>query len=551
MADQSTTRRGRAILADPLFNKGTSFSVAERRELGLLGLLPPHVETIEEQVQRAYEAFLAEPTPLEQHILLRRIQDTSEAVFYRLVVEHLHEMMPVIYTPTVGTACEQFSEIYRVPRGLFIAYPNKDRIDEILENTMNDDVRAIVVTDGQRILGLGDQGAGGMGIPIGKLSLYTAAGGIHPAQTLPVLLDCGTDNDERLADPFYIGWRNGRVDGDDYLGFVDAFVQAVKRRWPHVLLQFEDFAIQHAVPLLETYRDQLCMFNDDVQGTAAVAVGTLLAASRIAEMDVKDHRVVFLGAGSAGSGIAEHVIRALTRAGLSAEEARARVYMVDRYGLIHDRMEGLAPFQQALAQPHAAVAGWAGSDGQIDLASTVAQVRPTALVGVCGQPGLFTEEIVRSMASQCARPIIFPMSNPTSRAEAVPEDILRWTDGRALVATGSPFEPVDLDGTTYAIAQSNNTYIFPGIGLGVIAAKASRVTDGMLSASAEALAEASPVSTAPGASILPPIEDIRDVCKAVAIAVARQAQAEGVAPETTDEALLAAIDQTQWVPDFD
>lgn len=551
MTKTSTKRTGHEILADPLLNKGTSFSVMERRDHGLLGLLPPHIESIEEQVDRAYNAFLAEPTPLEQHIFLRRIQDTSEAVFYRLVVDHVHEMMPVIYTPTVGAACEKFSEIYRVPRGLFIAYPNRDRIDEILENAMNDDVRAIVVTDGQRILGLGDQGAGGMGIPIGKLSLYTAAGGIHPAHTLPVLLDCGTDNEERLNDPLYIGWREHRVDGDDYLAFVDAFVQAVKRRWPHVLLQFEDFAIQHAVPLLETYRDQLCMFNDDVQGTAAVAVGTLLAASKMAGVELRDHRVVFLGAGSAGSGIAEHVIRALTRAGLSKEEARSRIYMVDRYGLIHDGMEGLAPFQQQLAQPQAAVAGWAGGDGQIDLASTVNEVKPTALIGVCGQPGLFTEEVVRSMAGHCDRPIIFPMSNPTSRAEAVPEDIIRWTDGRALVATGSPFQPVNHNGTTYAIAQSNNTYIFPGIGLGVIAAKARRVTDAMLSASAEALAEAAPGSTEPGASILPAIDDIRDVCKAVAIAVAKQAQADGVAPETSEEALLAAIDETQWAPDFD
>ena len=550
MTDATASKRGHEILSDPLLNKGAAFSQDERRKLGLLGLLSPQIETIDEQVERSYEAFKSKSSPLEQHIFLRDLQDTNEVVFYRLVVEHLHETMPIIYTPTVGAACQQFSEIYRVPRGLFLSYPDRANMDQMLTNTPREDVKAIVVTDGERILGLGDQGAGGMGIPIGKLSLYTAAGGIHPSNTLPILLDCGTNNQDRLKDPLYIGWRHERITGDDYLEFVDTFVQAVKKRWPDVLLQFEDFAIQHAVPLLEKYRDQLCMFNDDVQGTAAVAVGTLLAASKVAGTRMRDHRVAFLGAGSAGAGIAEQTIRAMVADGLHENEARARIFMVDRYGLLHDKMDGLAPFQAKLAQPHDAVADWADDKDEIGLASVVEHAKPTVLVGVCGQPGLFTEDIIKAMAKECDRPIIFPMSNPTSRAEATPKDVIHWTEGRALVATGSPFDPVDYKGTSYTIAQSNNTYIFPGVGLGVIAGKVSRVTNAMFMAAAQALADSTPAAGSPGASLLPDVSDIRDVCRSVAIAVVKQAQEDGVAPKTTEDELIAAIDATQWQPDY-
>jgi malate dehydrogenase (oxaloacetate-decarboxylating) len=518
--------------------------------LGVLGLLPPHVETLEQQTVRAYAALQDIDTNLERHIYLRGLQDSNETLFYDLVVSHLKEVMPLIYTPVVGEACEKFSEIYRHPRGLFIAYPYRDRIDEILENSPIRDVDVIVVTDGERILGLGDQGAGGMGIPIGKLSLYTAVGGIHPSTTLPVLLDVGTNNQERIDDPLYLGWRHERITGDDYYDFVDRFVQAVKRKWPHVLLQFEDFAQLHAAPLLAEYRDQLCTFNDDIQGTAAVAVGTLLAAAKVTGAPLRDQRVAFLGAGSAGAGIAEQIIAVMVKQGLPEDQARRRVFMVDRSGVLHDRMIGLTPFQERLVQPFDAVSGWANADGQIGLAEVVANARPSILIGVSGRPGLFSESIVRSMAAEVERPIILPLSNPTSRCEVQPQDLLRWTEGRALIATGSPFEPVGCNGITYAIAQSNNAYIFPAVGLGVLAAQATRVTNGMFMASSETLAEATEGLTQPGASLLPSIDNIRAVSKTIAKSVAVQAQADGVAPTCSEEELDARIAEGYWTPAY-
>jgi malate dehydrogenase (oxaloacetate-decarboxylating) len=463
-----TTRSGSDLLECPLQNRGAAFTGEQRKRLGLLGLLPPNVETLDEQVQRSYEAYQRKATDMGRHIFLRNLQDTNETLFYRLLADHMTEMTPIIYTPVVGAACQQFSEIYRRARGLFIAWPERDSIDEMLDNAMVQNVRVIVVTDGERILGLGDQGTGGMGIPIGKLSLYTACGGIDPATTLPIILDVGTNNEERLADPLYIGWRHKRITGDDYFDFLDAFVQAVKRKWPDVLLQFEDFAQTHAAPLLERYRDQLCTFNDDIQGTAAVTVGTLLSAVKVAGERLCDQNVAFLGAGSAGCGIAKQMIAAMVREGLSEPEARSRFFMVDRPGLLHDGISGLLPFQQKLLQPHERVKAWASdAGGEISLLDVIQQAKPTILVGVSAQPGLFTEEIVRAMASYARRPMIFPMSNPTSRAEAVPEDLIRWTDGKALIATGSPFDPVDYNGNVYPIAQSNNSYIFPGMGLGI------------------------------------------------------------------------------------
>ncbi len=542
--------RGHKLLNDPLLNKGTAFSEAERKNFGLLGLLPPEIESLEEQVERSYRSFKSKTTPIERHIFMRALQDTNEVLFYRLIIGHLDEMMPVIYTPVVGEACQKFSEIYRRPRGLFLSYPERHQLLEMLGNAPCDDVKAIVVTDGERILGLGDQGTGGMGIPIGKLSLYTAAGGVHPGNTLPIMLDVGTNNRERLADPFYIGWRHERITGDDYYEFVDMFVQAVKTRWPGVLLQFEDFALPHAAPLLDKYRDRLCTFNDDIQGTAAVAVGTLIAASKVANVKMTDHRVAFLGAGSAGAGIAEQIIRAMTKGGLSEAEARSRMFMVDRNGLLHDRMTDLMPFQQRLTQPHDAVASWADAKGEIGLASVIAHCRPTVLIGVSGQPGLFTEDIVRAMAKQCDRPVIFPLSNPTSRAEAVPKDIIHWTEGRALIATGSPFSPVEYQGKTFTIAQSNNTYIFPGMGLGVIAGGATRVTDNMFMAAAEALSDTAPALSDPSASLLPDVAGIRDVSRSVAFAAAKQAIEDGVAPQETDDALRKSIAETMWDPAY-
>lgn len=536
-------------VTNPLLNKGTAFSLPEREKLGLLGLLPPHVETIETQIDRAYAAFEREETPLDKHIYLRGLQDDNEVLFYALLVRHLPEMMPIIYTPVVGDACKQFSEIYDHPRGLILSYPERDRIDEILENAILPSVEAIVVTDGERILGLGDQGAGGMGIPIGKLSLYTAAGGIKPSVTLPVVLDAGTNNNERLEDPLYIGWRNERISGDDYFEFVDLFVQAVKQKWPNVLLQFEDFAQQHAAPLLARYRDQLCAFNDDIQGTAAVTAGTLLAASNVTDIPLKDATIAFLGAGSAGVGIAEQLVQLMVRQGLSETEAHGRVYMVDRNGLLTDAMTNLLPFQKQIVQPFSKVGSW--SDGEISLLDVINQAKPNILVGVSGQAGLFSEEIIRAMAGHTEHPVVLPLSNPTSRIEAVPEDIIHWSDGRALVATGSPFDPVAYNGKTHQIAQCNNSYIFPGMGLGVLASGARRVTDGMFMAAAEALATLSPAKSDRTASLLPDVGDIRTVSKSIAFAVGQQAQSDGVAPKSTKEDLKAAIDAKFWTPHYE
>lgn len=544
--------RGRDLIDEPLFNKGTAFSEDERAALGLYGLLPPHVETIEEQVSRAYEAFQALSDPLDRHIFLRGVQDNNEVLFYRLVTQYLTEMMPVIYTPTVGLACQRFSEIYRRPRGLFLSYPHRDRLEEMLRNFGSEEIEAIVVTDGERILGLGDQGTGGMGIPIGKLSLYVACGGIHPRRTLPMILDVGTNNQERLADPHYIGWRSERISGDEYLAFVDSFVDAVQKVWPNVLLQFEDFAFAHATPLLERYRDRLCMFNDDVQGTAAVALGTLLSAVDRTGVRMRDQKVALLGGGSAGCGIAEQIVAAMVEDGLSEKEARSRIFVVDRHGLLTEGMDGLSSFQQKLVQSRASLESWGSpaTDTGHSLLEVMQNAKPTALIGVSGQPGLFTEEIVRAMAEGVARPIIFPLSNPTSRMEAAPADILRWTGGRALVATGSPIDPVDLGGDTYPIAQCNNTYIFPAVGLGVVAARASRVSDEMMRAASRALGDAAPEGEGPGVPLLPALGRIRDVSKDIAFAVGQKAQEQGHAPETSPEALRQRIAEVFWEPAY-
>ncbi|HEX3982245.1 MAG TPA: NAD-dependent malic enzyme, partial [Acidisoma sp.] len=474
---KAVSLRGFELIDEPLLNKGSAFPEDERTAFGLHGLLPPAVTTMETQVARTYAAYQQKDVDIERHIYLRALQDRNETLFYRLMVDHVVEMLPMVYTPVVGEACQKFSEIYRRPRGLFISYPLRDRMDAMLDSVGNLDVRAIVVTDGGRILGLGDQGAGGMGIPIGKLSLYTACGGIAPENTLPITLDVGTNNEERLNDPLYIGWRNKRIAGKDYEDFVDAFVQAVMRKWPNVLLQFEDFAIDHATMFLERYRDQLCMFNDDVQGTAAVVVGTVLSAVRTSGKPLPEQKVVVLGGGSAGCGIAEQLIAAAIEEGADPAAARANFYIVDRFGLVNDAQEGLYPFQQKLARKQSDLAQIAHSDPkQVSFIETVRAVKPTILIGVSGQPGLFTEEIVREMAKHGDRPIIFPLSNPTSRSEAQPADLLAWTDGRAIIGTGSPFPPQDFSGKSFPIAQTNNVYIFPGLGLGVLALGIPRVS---------------------------------------------------------------------------
>ncbi len=542
---------GPSLLEMPLLNKGSAFTPQERIDFNLIGLLPQTVETIEEQLTRVYDQYQQCASDLDKHIYLRSIQDNNETLFFRLLDSHLEEMLPIIYTPTVGQACQEFSKIYRTHRGLFVSYPDRDRIDDILRSATKDRIRVIVVTDSERILGLGDQGIGGMGIPIGKLSLYTACGGISPAYTLPIVLDVGTNNQELLDDPMYMGWRHKRVTGQEYEDFIALFIEAVQRRWPDVLLQFEDFAQANAMPLLEKYRHQLCCFNDDIQGTASVAVGTLLAACKAKQQTLGQQKVVFLGAGSAGCGIAEHIIAAMQVEGLSEAEARQRIFMVDRFGLLTQGMDNLLDFQQRLAQQAGDVAGWADNDEPYaSLLDVVRHAGATVLIGVSGQRGLFSEEVIRELHAHCPQPLVMPLSNPTSKVEATPEEILRWTDGQALVATGSPFAPVSINDRTVHIAQCNNSYIFPGIGLGVIACKASRISDRMLMAASNALAECAPIVTGEGDAVLPSLKDIQQVSRKIALAVAKEAQVEGLALETSEEVLLAAIERNFWVPEY-
>ncbi|WP_343871031.1 NAD-dependent malic enzyme [Tatumella terrea] len=541
---------GPILLEFPLLNKGSAFSREERNEFNLNGLLPETVETIEEQAERAWQQYQEFKNNIDKHVFLRNIQDTNETLFYRVLADHLQEVMPIIYTPTVGTACEQFSDIYRRARGVFISYPNREHIEDMLQNATKQNVKVIVVTDGERILGLGDLGIGGMGIPIGKLSLYTACGGISPAYTLPIVLDVGTNNQHLLNDPLYMGWRHPRIGEEEYNAFVEEFISAVKRRWPHALLQFEDFAQKNATPLLEKYRDKLCCFNDDIQGTAAVAVGTLIAASRAAGSPLSEQTIVFLGAGSAGCGIAEQIINEMMSEGLSDAEARRRVMMVDRYGLLTDKLTNLLPFQARLVQPSEAIAGWETGSDSVSLLDVVRHARPTVLIGVSGQPGLFTEEIIREMHRHCPRPIIMPLSNPTSRVEATPADLISWTDGAALIATGSPFAPVTWKEKVYPIAQCNNAYIFPGIGLGIIASGARRVTDSMLMSASRALADCSPLATDPTGPVLPELGDIQQVSRQIAIEVARAARLAGVAAESSEEALAQAVEDNFWTPAY-
>lgn len=544
--------RGLALIRNPLLNKGTAFSPQERDLFELNGLLPAHHESIEEQLTRCYEAYSIKPDALEKHIYLRALQDRNETLFYRLILKHLDEMMPVIYTPVVGEACEKFHRIYRQSRGIFLSYPKRDKLDTILAAiARNRDIRVIVVTDGERILGLGDQGVGGMGIPIGKLSLYTACGGIAPEYTLPVILDVGTNNKERLEDPEYLGWRHERITGKAYDDFVDHFVKGIKQHFPHTLLQFEDFAQQHAYPILKRYQDELCSFNDDIQGTAAVAVAAIVAATKVSGSLLKDQRVALLGAGSAGCGISEQLVQVMIHQGLSEEEARSRFYLIDRFGLLHDGMKDLLPFQQGFKQDQAKLKDWTLNNSEtIDLDDVIRNAKPSILLGVCGQPNQFTENIVRHMTRYCKRPIILPLSNPTSRAEAVPEDLLKWSEGQALIATGSPFDPVRINGRDLAIAQCNNSYIFPGVGLAVVASHAKRVTDKMMMAAAIALSELAPAVKTGEGLLLPELGKIRDVSRHIAKAVISQGIIEGHINPMDDSKIDQDIIDTMWYPNY-
>ncbi|HZM97894.1 MAG TPA: NAD-dependent malic enzyme [Pyrinomonadaceae bacterium] len=541
--------RGMDLLDTPLLNKGTAFSDTERTQFGLHGLLPPCVETLEEQVARAHEAYARKEDDLERHIYLRALQDNNEVLFYRLLLEHIEQMTPIIYTPTVALACQQFSHIYRRPRGMFIGYPQRDSIVELLRNRPNPNVDVIVVTDGERILGIGDQGVGGLGIPIGKLSLYTLIGGIRPERTLPIVLDVGTNNAERIDDPEYLGWRHERITGDDYFAFIEQFVAAVKEELPETCLQWEDFANTHARPILERYRDQLLTFNDDIQGTAAVALGTILAAIKVTGKSLKDQQIVMLGAGAAATGVADGLRAAMTEEGLTEEEARSRFWLVNSKGVLHSGRKDLSNEQMIYAQPENRIAGWPRTcNGNIGLADVIGRIEATILVGLSTVSCAFSETIVREMARKVERPIIFPLSNPTSKCEATPEDLIRWSDGHALVATGSPFAPVSYNGREIPIAQCNNVYIFPAVGLGVIASSARRITDSMMLAAARTLAANSPALKDPFASLLPSLTDLRRVAADIALAVGIAAQKDGVTAHVTEDELRARVMATQWTP---
>ena len=542
--------RGMELLNRQGLNKGTAFTDEERTALGLHGLLPPQVERLDGQAARAYEAYKRKDDDLERHIYLRALQDSNEVLFYRLLLDHIEEMTPMVYTPVVALACQQFSHIYRRPRGLFVSYPLRDSLPTLLRNRPNAEVAVIVVTDGERILGIGDQGAGGLGIPIGKLSLYTLIGGIRPERTLPIVLDVGTNNAERLKDAEYLGWRHERVTGQAYFDFVDQFVQAVKQELPNTCLQWEDFATPHARPILERYRDELLTFNDDIQGTAAVALGATLGAVKVAGTPLKEQQIVMVGAGSAGIGVADLLRAAMRDAGLSDDDARRRFWVVDKDGLLHSGRTDLTTEQRVYAQPRARVADWSPGANGIALADVIGKISATILIGLSTAHGAFTDAIVREMGRKVARPIIFPLSNPTSKSEAKADDLIRWTTGRALVATGSPFEPVPYGGRAIPIAQCNNIYIFPAMGLGVVASGARRVTDTMILAAARALGEQSPALSDPSAALLPALPQLREVAARIATAVGLEAQRAGVAPKTSEAQLRERVAAAQWTPAY-
>ena len=543
--------KGNQLLMEPLLNKGTAFTRRERDELDLHGLLPPAASTTKQQLDRAYENFLSHPTDLNKYIYLTALHDRNEVLFYRLLYEHIDEMMPIVYTPVVGEACQKFSHIYRRGRGVYIAYEQKNDIERILVNSGVTNPSVIVVTDGERILGLGDQGAGGMGIPIGKLCLYTLCAGISPYTTLPIMLDVGTNNKERLNDALYLGTRHERVRGEAYQDFIDKFVAAVKKVFPNTVLQWEDFLKGNALKQLKRFRNDLCTFNDDIQGTAGVVVAGLLGALRITGRPMNQQKVVFAGAGASAQGISDLIVAAMMEDGLSREEAIGRIYTVDSRGLVTTARTDLEEFKATYAKNVEKIENWKVQDrSHITVEEVVSGAKPTILLGTSGSPGTFSEEVVRAMAGINERPIIFPLSNPTSKSECTPEDAIRWSDGRAIVATGSPFSPLTYNGRRYRIGQGNNAFVFPGIGLGLAVSRARRVTDTMFLEAAKALAsQVTQVDLDQGA-VYPELTRIRRCSHAVACATVRQAVSEGLADEEILEHLEERIQQAMWFPEY-
>ena len=548
-----TRLRGRSVLYDPRINKGTAFDARERDELGLVGMLPPHVLTIAQQSSRAYRQYLGQPSDLAKNVFLTALHDRNEVLFYRLLGEHLPEMLPIVYTPTVGDAIQHYSHEYRRPRGVYLSVDRPDQIERALlgSGRAPEDVDLILATDAEGILGIGDWGVGGIEIAVGKLTVYTAAAGIDPNRTLAVMLDVGTNRQELLDDPLYLGLNRPRVPREEYDTFIDRYVTAATRLFPQALLHWEDFGTSNARRILQRYRSSTLTFNDDMQGTGAVNLAAVLSAIDVGGLPLEENRVVVFGSGTAGIGIADQLRDAMAAAGLPGDEATRRFWCLGRHGLLTDDRGDLRDFQQPYARPVDEVTGWARDAALegVNLEEVVRRVRPTILIGTSARPGAFSEQLVREMAAHVERPIILPMSNPTALAEAVPSDLFAWTDGRALVATGSPFAPVTYAGKTFQIAQANNALIFPGLGLGVTVARASRITDGMFLAAARAVA-ALVDPTAPGAALLPQVGDLRTTSAAVAVAVARAAQAEGVAGVTVDDHLEETVSAAMWQPEY-
>ena len=544
--------RGSPVLASPMLNRGTAFTPAEREELGLTGLLPDGISTIEGQLARVYGQYLRQPGDLAKNLYLANLRDRNEVLFYRLLTEHLAEMLPIVYTPTIGTAIERYSLEYGRPRGVYLSVDHPGQVETALRNygLGPDDVDLIVATDSEGILGIGDWGVGGIAIALGKLAVYVAATGLHPGRVIPVVLDAGTDNQALLDDPMYLGSRHPRVRGERYDELIDAYVSATTRLFPNAMLHWEDFGVANARRILAKYASTRCTFNDDMQGTAAVVLAAALSAARAAGTPMRDQTVVIYGAGTAGIGIADALQQEMVGSGLPPAEATSRFYALDSRGLLTSDYPGtLRDFQVRYARPAAEVASWRrDGDGRIGLAEVVARARPTMLIGASAQPGAFSEPIVTEMAAHTARPVIMPLSNPTSRAEARPADLIAWTGGRALIAAGSPFEPVTCNGIRYQIAQANNALIFPGLGLGVIVCRARRISDQMLAAAAHALADLSGAAT-PGAAMLPPVTSLRETSAAVAAAVARAAQAEGLAQTVLDDP-AKQVAEAMWVPAY-
>ncbi|MGB7624852.1 MAG: NAD-dependent malic enzyme [Terriglobia bacterium] len=547
----AVSEKGRGLLLNPLTNKGTAFTLRERDELDLHGLVPPAVCSIKQQLERTYENYLAKTTNLERFIYLSSLQDRNETLFYRLVLDHIDEMMPVVYTPVVGEACQKYSHIYRKARGLYINYDQRDSIEKILINSEISHPSIIVVTDGERILGLGDQGAGGMGIPIGKLCLYTLCAGISPHSTLPITLDVGTDNEERLKDPLYLGLRQKRVRGDAYQAFVDAFVAAVQKVFPRTLLQWEDFLKGNAIHQLKRFRDKLCTFNDDIQGTAGVIVAGLFSALRITQKRMRDQRVVFAGAGASAQGISDLIVSAMMADGLSHDEAIKAIWTVDSVGLVTKARPKLEDFKATYARDVEEVATYKCQDrSKITLLETIENVKPTILLGTSGTAGTFTREVVGQMAKINDRPIIFPLSNPTSKSECTASDAIQWSEGRAIVASGSPFPPVTHNGKRYRIGQGNNAFVFPGVGLGISAAGVRRVTESMFLEAARALAAQVTPQDLEETAVYPQLSKIRECSLSVACATARQAVKEGYADEEILEGVEESLRRAMWEPKY-